>query len=65
MNLNAGKETRDLRNVPGQKAQAVAPEPVTEMMHPDGVQSGIQDHNLENGASGGVGFEDGGDVFAD
>jgi hypothetical protein len=41
------------------------PQPVAKMMGPDGVQPGIADENLEVGARGGIGLEDGGDIFAD
>ena len=43
MNLNPGEQARDLRNEPRQKAHAVAPKPVAQVMRPHRVQAGIQD----------------------
>jgi hypothetical protein len=53
-----------LRNVPRQKAHAVAPQPVAYMMQPHGMKAWVEEKNLEVRARGGVGLEDGGNVLA-
>src|SRR5258708_39120826 len=52
MNLNPSKQARHLRHESCQKTHAVKPQPVAEAMCPNGVQSRIQEENLEVGASG-------------
>jgi hypothetical protein len=65
MNLDSGKQTCHLRNKSRQEAHVVAPKPMAQMMRPYCVQTGVADQDLEVGAGGGVGFEDGGNVLTD
>jgi hypothetical protein len=64
MNLDSSKYTSELRIESGQEAHAMTPQPVAQVMQPHCVQAGIQEQDLEVGASGGVGLEDCGNVLA-
>src|ERR1700691_260447 len=64
VNLDSSKYARHLRNESCQKTHVVKPQPVAQMMRPDCVQAWIEEEDFEIGASGGVGLEDGGHVFA-
>src|SRR5579863_7362938 len=64
MNLDAGEQARDLRDVARRKAHAVAPEPMTEVMSPHGVQTRIEQQYFEIGTRCRIRLENGGDIFA-
>src|SRR3984957_4767331 len=63
MNLNAGKQTRNLRVESCQEAHAVAPKPMAQVMRPDGMQARIADQDLDVRARGGIRLEYDGNVF--
>jgi hypothetical protein len=44
MNLNAGPEAGDLREVTRQQAEAAPPQPMVKTMKPDGMQARVEQH---------------------
>ena len=64
MDFDSGEQARDLREPAGEESQIMTPQPVREMVRPDGVKAGIAEKNFRVGARGRVGLEDGGDIFA-
>jgi hypothetical protein len=65
VNFDSRKQARKLRIQPGEKTHPMEPQPMANVMRPDGVQSGIADEDLQIGARGGVGLEDGGNILTD
>src|SRR5690606_3057756 len=51
VDLNAGQEASDLRDGPPQQLEVVFPQPVCDPVGPDGVQAGVQEHDLQRTAS--------------
>src|SRR5581483_41293 len=64
MDFDAGEPAKALRIETSQQAKMASPEPVADVVSPDGVKAGVAEQDLEVGASGGVALEDCGDVFA-
>src|SRR5580700_7723595 len=63
MNFDSVDEARDLAHEAAEKLEVTLPEPMCDAVVPDGVQTGIQEHDFDRGARGGVAVEDRLDVF--
>ena len=65
VDFDAGVKAGDLGAEAGEELEVVAPEPVLDVVGPDGVEAGVAEDDHEPGGGGGVPLEDGADVFAD
>ena len=65
VDLDSGPEAGALGAEAGEQLEVVAPEPVLDVVGPDGVEAGIAENHHEPRGGGGIALEDGADVFAD
>ena len=57
--------SRDVGKEAGEDPEVVRPEPVGEVVEPDGVETGVAEEDLEHAARGGIPLEDDLDVVPD
>jgi hypothetical protein len=65
MDLDAGQEAGDVRDEAGQPMPAARPTPGRPAMHHQRMQARVTGQHLPAAASGGIPFEDAGNVFPD
>src|ERR1700738_5259840 len=65
MDLDAGQTPRDMRNKTAEPFHALHPAPVRPAMQDDRMQARIAGQYLPGRASGGITFDDAGDIFTD